>query len=72
MSMIAPAIQAMIDRPGLYATYMKDQDGLAFVPVFSRDGQLWSLRLDSILDPTGFHENVLIQGPCTREMETGG
>ncbi|MCD9087390.1 hypothetical protein [Stenotrophomonas sp. SY1] len=62
IDLLLPAVRTMLQRQGIYLASDSARPGFTVPLVFNADG-LWSLQLDSQLDPEHFNRTVQIAGP---------
>lgn len=63
---VRPEVRAMIENEGLYIGGDTRNPGMA-VPLASLAGEIWSMRIDKRLDPTGFLDTLTLHGPYFAE-----
>lgn len=63
ISLIPAEIQRMIDNEGIYIGSNPSEPTFGEAPIVSMGGKLYSMEIDSELDPTRFIEGHRIDGP---------
>lgn len=62
---IPDLVKDMIDKPGIYIGHDPEQHSDYMVPLFSRGGKIFAMKISHELAPEGFIEGTVINGPLT-------
>jgi len=62
IDLLLPEVHAMMDREGIYLAADTARPGFT-VPLVVMNGRVYSMQVDTELDPARFHPTVRIAGP---------
>jgi hypothetical protein len=62
IDLLLPEVRAMLDREGIYLAGDTARPGFT-VPLVVMNGRVYSMQVDTELDPARFHNTVRIAGP---------